>query len=320
MKRKNIILAISIIVVGALVVAGTYAYLVYSANVTNGTYNTVVECFDVVYDITNDDGTSNISGTLFPSASPSGGLYGKVTIKMNPSCNVTGIGNLYLDVDSKYNLVSYVNAYCSNATTFESVSEYTEQSTCEAAGYTWIEGGSALKYIIFDSSESVVSVGNILYKKLLDNGKVFGDVDGDGDFDGDDAAYIAEYDAGYVDTIDLEIADLNLDGEITISDAVRASRCVTGYIDCFGLSSNDDVSFEVQLYSDFFVGSTQEQYTIYIWMDGYLIDSTYESLSFGGNIRASVSQTYDSEEDTNYGDDGMGSDGPVGEEVLEPTS
>ena len=103
-KRKKILLVVGIILACVLVAGGTYAYLTFSVSVTNGTISGNVECFEIDYSIMNfdfdcslmadinGDGevnvfdmarlekclSNNITGTLFPSAGPSGGLSGRI--------------------------------------------------------------------------------------------------------------------------------------------------------------------------------------------------------------------------------------------------
>ena len=98
-KKSYIILVVSIISFGLLLVGGTYAYLSFTANVTNAVYNGATTCFDIDYDITNDDGTLPITGTLFQSSTPKGGLSGKVTMNIKSNCNISeGNGTIKLNV------------------------------------------------------------------------------------------------------------------------------------------------------------------------------------------------------------------------------
>lgn len=57
-----------------------------------------------------------------------------------------------------------------------------------------------------------------------------------------------------------------------------------------GYITVSDIGGDIPIYSNFLVNSTANNYYIFIWMDGYLIDNTYSKLSFGGYIHASVMQ------------------------------
>lgn len=220
-KRKKILLVVGIILACVLVVGGTYAYLTFSVSVTNGTISGNVECFEIDYSILNDDDSSQITGTLFPSAGPSGGLSGKVSININASCNVTATGTLYLNVDSGTStaLVQTVADHCENKTTLETLNDYTTSAECTAdSSRMWVSTGTGLKYAVYSNADAT---GTPL-------------------------------DVGYI--------------------------------------TNSDIGGDIPIYSDFTVDTTASSYYIFIWMDGYITDSTYTELPFGGYVHASVLQ------------------------------
>lgn len=94
-KSKYLVLVIFVITIGLLCVGGTYAYLSFSATVTNATANGTSTCFIVDY----DEGDA-ITGVMFQSSTPKGGLSGSVTMNIKSSCSVTGKGTIKLNVGS----------------------------------------------------------------------------------------------------------------------------------------------------------------------------------------------------------------------------
>ena len=223
-KRKKILLIVGVILTCVLVVGGTYAYLTFSVSVTNGKISDSVECFEIDYSILNDASatdSSQITGTLFPSAGPNGGLSGKVSINVNSNCKVKGTGTLYLNVDSgtSTTLVQTVAAHCEDKTTLETMKDYTTSAECTAdSSRMWVSTGTGLKYAVYSNANATGTPLNV------------------------------------------------------------------GYI------TNSDIGGDIPIYSDFTVDKTASSYYIFIWMDGYITDSTYTELPFGGYIHASVLQ------------------------------
>ena len=167
-KERNIRFIIGIIIIILLIIGGTYAYMTLAANVTNGSYVAGTTCFVIDYDITNDDGSSPIAGTMFPSSSAGGGLSGKVSLKINNNCNVNGVGTLYLNVTSADStLIKNVSNHCENSQTLQTMGDYTTSSTCTAqSNGKWVTSGSALKYAVYNtnsvtSSTVPLSVGYV---------------------------------------------------------------------------------------------------------------------------------------------------------------
>lgn len=166
--NKNVYLIIGIIVFVLLIIGGTYAYITLAVNVTNGSYVANTTCFTIDYDITNDDGSSPITGTMFPSSSANGGLTGRVSLKVNNSCNVNGMGTLTLNVTSvNSTLIQTVAAHCENSQTLNTLTDYRTSSTCTAqTNGKWVTNGSALKYAVYNtnsvtSSTIPLSVGYV---------------------------------------------------------------------------------------------------------------------------------------------------------------
>ena len=220
LKNKNVILSIIVIVVGLFIAGGTYAYLTISFNVSNSSYSGKIECFKINYNIDNGDGTKNIEGTLFPSASPNKGLSGKVSMKVDQSCNVTGTGTLkfHLDSATSSTLTKAVVAHCENANTGETLDDYETNSSCSSAGGTWVTTGTGLKYAVYNNSSAT---GN-----ALSNG------------------YIA----------------------------------------------SSSIGSDIVIYDGFNVASTQLDYYVFVWLDGYVTDDSYVSQPVSGYIHASVLQ------------------------------
>ena len=163
-KKRNLILIFSLFLFIACLSAATYAYIIFSINVTNASYNSMTACFDVDYDITNDDGTLPITGTLFHSATPKGGLSGKVALGINSTCKAGGTGTINLNVKSGGSvLFQTVRGHCENTKTLQTVTGYETQTACESVeGTQWVTTGTALKYAIYEDLKSEpVSVGYV---------------------------------------------------------------------------------------------------------------------------------------------------------------
>lgn len=168
-KKKNIFLFIGIMMLGLLAGGATYAYLVSGTSINNGNYLYNTSCFNIFYDITNDGGdTSNLSGTLVPSHNALGGLYGKITLGLSSECNLKAVGNIYLQVQDmglygSDTLIQTIDGHCEEPDTLVFFDEENE-FWCESAGMSWITGGTALKYAIYDGdviSKKPVKVGYI---------------------------------------------------------------------------------------------------------------------------------------------------------------
>ena len=157
-RKRNIFLSVAVIFIGLLLVGGTYAVLTLTLPVivTNGVYNYTLECFDIDYDAGN-----SIIGTLFPSRVSSGGLSGSLSVGINENCDVLGVGDLNLVVHSNSDkngiLTQVVDAHCEDSSTLETLTSYTDSSSCTSAGGVWVDNGTALKYAVFVGSNTTPS-------------------------------------------------------------------------------------------------------------------------------------------------------------------
>lgn len=105
----------------------------------------------------NGDGissASNLSGTLFPTTNITGGLFGSLAMGVNSACSITGTGTIYLHVgtESSTTLLRKTDGHCENASTLETISNYTTSSECVSNNGKWVSDGSALKYAIYDNA------------------------------------------------------------------------------------------------------------------------------------------------------------------------
>ena len=128
-KNKYLVLVIAIISFGVMLTSGTYAWLSFNnTTVGSATYNGTTTCFLVDYNYKNDNNTLPITGTLFMSKTPKGGLSGKVTMALSSSCNVAnGTATLKLTINS---------------------------STSDV----FFNGDKALKYAVYDSATATTPI------------------------------------------------------------------------------------------------------------------------------------------------------------------
>ena len=181
--KKNVLLIITVLLVGLGLAGGTYAWFSSAATITNGNYATDTHCFDVTY----TDNTDQITGTMFPSGVASSGLSGRVGLKANTNCNLAGIGTLKLHINSETSSTlttstssycenrstlepisgvsteaacktaggrwrGYGDSYCESNTTLERLTTPTDSASCTSAGGTWKSGGSPLKYAVYNNA------------------------------------------------------------------------------------------------------------------------------------------------------------------------
>lgn len=288
LKNNNVFLVIAVILGGLLVVGGTYAAFSTLADVNNGNYSGYVECFDIIYnDINDGTDTADITGTLFPSSNYVGGLSGNVSVSISDSCNVTGTGTLYIHVNnessSKY--AEGIFAHCEDPDTLETMTEYNEdESGCTGAGGIWVNKYPALKYAVYSSNNTLINSG---YLGHIDN---YGDVDGDGIINTSDKTVIEEMIQGNYSNVDSSFAaDINFDGVIDSKDVQEIDKYVLGndslfddYIDATGLN--------IPIYMNFPVTSSEQKFTIYLWLDGNITDNNFASLPFSGYMTTKVVQ------------------------------
>ena len=149
--KKNVLLIITVLLVGLGIAGGTYAWFSNAVSVTNGNYATDTHCFNITY----TDNTDQITGTMFPSSNAGGGLSGSISFKRSTSCATNGRGTFYLHVDSDTStiLTSTVAAHCENKYTLETIGEF-NSSDCanNPDNAVWVTNGTALKYAIYDST------------------------------------------------------------------------------------------------------------------------------------------------------------------------
>ena len=127
--KRNVFLAVGIIVLGLIISSGVYAWLSNTINVTNGVQNIGMKCFLIDYNVNNVSGGQDITGTMFPSENASGGLTGRVGLKTNSNCNINGEGSLKLHVNAADNaLLTNSSSYCESRKTMEPIRCYTSNN------------------------------------------------------------------------------------------------------------------------------------------------------------------------------------------------
>ena len=252
-KKKLIGSIIAVIAFVILIAGATYAYLVSNVDVTNGNYVTDTHCFQIDYNINNTDGTQNITGILFPSAVPTKGLNGRVGFKTTNNCELNGKGTLKLFINSNNNttnLTSIASSYCRSRKTGEAVN--LTESECTAAGHRWV----SIPTSYCENNATLETMTNVSQSDCTSNGGTW--------VTGGSPLKYAVYD--------------NNSGSGT---PVKA-----GYI----TSSDIGDSNGKIIYDNFIVTDVQKYYYIYIWMDGYLTDNSYNDIPFTGHIEASAIQ------------------------------
>lgn len=254
MKNRKIVYVLLILTVLFTLIGGTFAYLNFTFEATNSNYVSETHCFQIDYTINNENSGQDITGTLFPSANPTGGLNGRVGLKTNNNCELNGIGTLKLHINDSIDSTSFTKlttkassycrsrktgeavnlsesecteagnrwidiptSYCENTNTLEYMKDYTTSSDCTSNGGTWVTNGSPLKYAVYNNVDltTPVSVGHII---------------------------------------------------------------------------STDRGTDMTIFDNFMVISEQKYYHIYIWLDGNLTDNTFEELPFSGYILSSVTQ------------------------------
>ena len=153
MKNKYVVLSIAVLLLGLAVAGGTYAWLTLALNVTNANYNVGSHCFSINYNIDNEDGSQDISGTLFPGSGPIKGLSGRVGFKVSDSCDLLASGTLKLHLNSETStrFGTVGEAHCENPDTYETLHEYTTSSECAGHG-NWTSTSTVLKYAVYDNA------------------------------------------------------------------------------------------------------------------------------------------------------------------------
>ncbi len=247
-------MVIAVLLIGLSLAGGTYAYLTMAASVTNGNYNTQTTCFNIDYNINNEGSGQDITGTLFPSSGPSGGLSGRVGLKVNASCGLNGLGTLKLHINSttSSSLMTSASSYCQDRKTLEPISGITTESACTTAGGRWrgygdayCESNATLERLTTPTdSESCTSAGGT-WKT----------------------------------------------GGSPLKYAVYDNNAGTGVPLSKGYIESTDINTDKVIYDNFVIDTNQKYYYIFIWIDGYLVDNAINNLPFSGKINASAEQT-----------------------------
>ena len=252
-KKKSLVLTVIVLLIGLMIVGGTYAYLSVSANITNTNYVGVSTCFLVDYDIDNGDGTENITGTLVPSLSPSGGLGGRVGLKINDECSVNGTGTLKIHVDSSVSshLMEKATSHCEDKKTGDTLTSYLNSSSCSLAGGKWFE--YPVNYCENKNTLQLLKTYTTSGSCTANNGN------------------------WVTNKSPLKYAVYNTSD--TTTNPVRV-----GYI------TSSSINGDVTIYNDIELTHTMQYFYIYIWLDGNLTDNTHANLTFTGHVVASAIQ------------------------------
>jgi len=254
--RKNVVLMVLVMFMGLLIAGGTFAYLTYSANITNGNYVAETHCFNVDYNIDNGDNTQDIVGTLFPSLGPTRGLNGRVGLKVNDECEVNGIGTIKLHINSESDshLTEIATSHCEDKKTGDILTEYTTEASCSSANQSWksyptsyCESNSTLQTLKDYTTSASCTANNGTW---VTNGSP------------------------------LKYAVYN-------TNNTNGSPVKVGHI------TSSDIGNDITIYDNFLVSNLQSYYYVYIWLDGYLTDNTHADLPFGGYITANAIQDED---------------------------
>ena len=253
-KSKKVLIIVAIAFIGLSLVGSTYAYLTMSLNVNNGTYNNVAtHCFGVTYNAQNIDGSTDITGTLFPSGTSKKGLTGRVGFSSDPTCSLTGLGTINLNIanGTSSTLTTPASSYCESRSTLEPIPEYTTEAACTTAGERWRGYG-----------DSYCEHPNTL-ERLED----------------------------YTSQSDCTSNGGNwTSGGSPLKYAVYTSTAANATPVSVGRITSSDIGSTVTIYNNFAVAPDETFYYIYIWLDGYLTDNTHTNLPFSATISASVSQ------------------------------
>ena len=342
-KNKNIIIAIVIIMVGILIIGGTYAYLSISATVTNGNYATSTRCFDIDYD---DGSSENIIGTVSDNNlfMETDGNYENGYIN-----GALGGGTPYITFSFSEPLQagkSYVFSFDASAD-FSPISSATYKFPSSTDEYVSFQDGT--NTLTFTVTESI-SQGSI----ILNNNLV---IIGEKEFLTITLSNFSLYEAeapstlfptgnpggGLLENISFKTSStcntngrgtyyLHVDsGTSQVLTSTVAPHCENKYtletvkdlnaLDCvfnentvwvtngtalkYALYDSTDrthlyaagyidstfIGQDKAIHTDFSVSGTQKTYYLYIWLDGYVSDDTYNDLPFSATSRLSVTQT-----------------------------
>ena len=256
-KKRKFLIVTTILLIGLIIIGGTYALLSSELNVTNGTYNVTSHCFAIDYNANNVNGTQDITGTLLPSDTAKDGLSGRVGMKINNSCDMSGSGELkiHIDDDIDEKLTTRASSYCENRYTGEpmDINEVPNEAACIATGGRW-----------HGYSDSYCE-NHATLERMPDY---------------TDSSSCSSNGGTWISGNDLPTSPLKY--------AIYNNAQGTGTPLSVGYITEDDIGEDIAIYSNFAVTKAQEYYYIFTWLDGYLSDSTYENLSFSGQISAAA--------------------------------
>lgn len=161
-KKKNLLLTILVVLIGSIVTGGTFAFMTLNINVFNGVYSGSATCFNILYN--NTAGDNKITGTLYSSYKVMNGVSSRISIGIDPECDVDGTGNIYMHLNNSNGistLVQGVKEHCEDLRTLETLTNYTTSSDClNHANTKWVTNGTALKYAVYaEMVNQPVSVG-----------------------------------------------------------------------------------------------------------------------------------------------------------------
>jgi len=252
MKNKSIILIISILFIGLGIAGGTYAFLSSSVNATNNSYNTVTGCFNIDYTIDNGDSTQDITGTLFPSSGPSGGLSGRVSLKANATCGISGIGTLKLHINSgtSSNLMTSASSYCENRSTMQPISGTSTKAECAKVGGRWRGYGDSY----CEDDYTLERLTDYDSSNCSSNGGTW------------------------------------KSGGSPLKYAVYNNASATGIPIGMGYITSSDIGNDIVIADNIYINNTQLYYYIFVWIDGYLVGNEVNNLPFNGYVKAEASQ------------------------------
>ena len=252
-KNKKLIIAILILVI--LAIGGTFAWLILNADITNANYSSGIHCFDIDYTISNGDqgNTQDMTGTLFPTDAITGGISGRVGMKVSTTCDMLGVGELKLHVDSNISntLLTPASSYCEDRSTLEAVQGYNTKAACETAEHRWQGYGDN-------------------YCENPDTLERMPDYTNENDCEGADGTWT--------------VGGSPLKYAVYDTDDTTQTPVAVGHI------TTSDKGTDKTIYDNFSVTKTQAYYYVYIWLDGYLTDNNAANIPFAGYVTASATQ------------------------------
>ena len=253
-KGKSLVLLIVVFFIGLMIVGGTLAFMMISANITNTNYVGLSTCFLVDYNIDNGDNTQDITGILFPSLGPSGGLSGRVGLKIASSCSVNGTGTLKLHINNTTDshIMEKATSHCEDKKTGDILTEYSTESSCSSAGAKW------KNYPVSYCEDNTTL-------------RVMKDYTTSGSCTSHNGTWVTNGSP-------LKYAVYN-------SNNTNANPIRVGHI------TSSSIGSDVTIYDDIILTHEQRYFYIYIWLDGYLTDNTHVDLPFDAYVKVNAIQS-----------------------------